>query len=77
MRSAKLDNPIQAILKFRDQLKAKGVELMVVVVPGKPSVYPERLSRLPLDSGRVESHGKVILDSLASLGLKVSLLHRP
>lgn len=43
-RSAKLDNPVQAILRFRDQLKAKGVELLVVVTPGKPSVYPERLT---------------------------------
>ena len=77
VRSAKLDNPIQAILKFRDQLKAKGVELMVVVVPGKPSVYPERLSRLPLDSGRIESHGKVILDSLTSLGLNTVDLYTP
>lgn len=43
-RSAKLDNPVQAILRFRDQLKAKGVELLVVVTPGKPSIYPERLT---------------------------------
>ena len=44
VRSAKLDNPIKAIEKFRDQLKAKGVELLVVVTPGKPSIYPERLT---------------------------------
>ena len=44
VRSAKLDNPVQAILRFRDQLKAKGVELLVVITPGKPSVYPERLT---------------------------------
>lgn len=44
IRSAKLDNPITAIMKFRDQLKAKGVELLVVITPGKPSIYPERLT---------------------------------
>lgn len=77
VRSAKLDNPVQAILKFRDQLKAKGVELLVVVVPGKPSIYPERLSRLPLDSGKVNSHGKMILDSLAALGLNTVDLYTP
>ena len=44
IRSAKLDNPITAITKFRDQLKAKGVELLVVITPGKPSVYTERLT---------------------------------
>jgi hypothetical protein len=44
IRSAKLDNPVTAIMKFRDQLKAKGVELLVVITPGKPSIYPERLT---------------------------------
>ncbi|MBR2091390.1 MAG: hypothetical protein IJ905_13815 [Fibrobacter sp.] len=44
VRSAKLDNPVKAIDRFRDQLKAKGVELLVVVTPGKPSIYPERLT---------------------------------
>ena len=44
VRSAKLDNPVKAIEKFRDQLKAKGVELLVVITPGKPSIYPERLT---------------------------------
>ena len=44
VRSAKLDNPITAIEKFRDQLKAKGVELLVVITPGKPSIYPEKLT---------------------------------
>ena len=77
VRSAKLDNPVQAILRFRDQLKAKGIELLVVVVPGKPSIYPERLSRLALDSGRVTSHGKAILDSLSNLGLYTVDLYTP
>lgn len=44
VRSAKLDNPVKAIERFRDQLKAKGVELLVVITPGKPSIYPERLT---------------------------------
>ena len=44
VRSAKLDNPVKAIEKFRDQLKAKGVELLVVITPGKPSIYTERLT---------------------------------
>ena len=44
VRCAKLDNPVKAIERFRDQLKAKGVELLVVITPGKPSIYPERLT---------------------------------
>lgn len=87
-RSAKLDNPVQAILRFRDQLKAKGVELLVVVTPGKPSIYPERLTGSAqvlngaADAGasRVTTaagHGKSILDSLARLGLHTVDLYTP
>ena len=75
VRSAKLDNPIQAILKFRDQLKAKGVELLVVITPGKPSIYPERLTGI--DGLKLAGHGKVILDSLTKLGLNTVDLYTP
>jgi len=74
VRSAKLDNPIKAIEKFRDQLKAKGVELLVVVTPGKSSIYPERLTGTGIG---VAGHGKMILDSLAKLGLNTVDLYTP
>ena len=82
VRSAKLDNPIQAILKFRDQLKQKGVELLVVVTPGKPSIYPERLTGASEGAAGaaaigLESHGKHILDSLTKLGLNTVDLYTP
>ncbi len=76
IRAAKLDNPVEAILRFRSQLKTKGVELLVVIVPGKPSIYPERLSKVSPDSA-VESHGKKILDSLSRLGLFTVDLYTP
>lgn len=88
VRSAKLDNPIKAIEKFRDQLKAKGVELLVVVTPGKPSIYPERLTgRASSAAGAAAGndgaglngagHGKAILDSLAKLGFNTVDLYTP
>lgn len=83
VRSAKLDNPVQAILRFRDQLKAKGVELLVVITPGKPSIYPERLTGAAINSADASrgttamGHGKAILDSLASLGLNTVDLYTP
>ena len=75
VRSAKLDNPIQAILKFREQLKKKGVELLVVITPGKPSIYPERLTGV--DGLKLAGHGKAILDSLTRLGLNTVDLYTP
>ena len=79
VRSAKLDNPVQAILRFRDQLKAKGVELLVVITPGKPSIYPERLTGAAINGAgdNAVGHGKAILDSLAALGLNTVNLYSP
>ena len=34
----------QAILRFRAQLKERGVTLVVMPVPGKPSVYPDQVT---------------------------------
>jgi len=38
-------NPLPAIEEFRDGLLARGIELIVVPVPVKPSIYPDRYTR--------------------------------
>jgi hypothetical protein len=38
-----LRNPVVAMEDFRDRLKARGIELLLVPIPGKPSIYPEML----------------------------------
>jgi len=38
-----LADPIPAILDFQQQLKARGIELLVVPVPPKASIYPEKI----------------------------------
>jgi hypothetical protein len=35
----------KAIVRFRDQLKERGIALLVMPVPGKPSVYPDLATR--------------------------------
>lgn len=77
VRSAKLDNPVKAIEKFRDQLKAKGVELLVVITPGKPSIYTERLTGRDENDAGLQSHGKKILDSLTRAGFNTVDLYTP
>jgi len=42
-RRLNLRDPIPAILDFRDRLQARGIRLLLVPVPGKPSIYPEKL----------------------------------
>ena len=39
------EDPLRAIVEFRDQLAARGIHLLLVPVPGKPSVYPDRVTR--------------------------------
>jgi hypothetical protein len=34
----------RAILRFRDQLQQRGIALLVMPVPGKPSVYPDQVT---------------------------------
>ena len=77
VRSAKLDNPVKAIERFRDQLKAKGVELLVVITPGKPSIYTERLTGSDENAAGLQSHGKKILDSLTRAGFNTVDLYTP
>jgi hypothetical protein len=38
------DDPVRAIVSFRDQLAARGMALLVLITPGKESVYPNQLT---------------------------------
>ncbi len=38
------NDPLTAIVDFRDQLAAQGIRLLVMLVPNKDSIYPERLT---------------------------------
>jgi hypothetical protein len=55
------DDPLPAILDFRDQLAARGVHLMVMPVPNKETIYPEQLS------SRASSIPAAISDTTRSL----------
>lgn len=75
-RSKKLESPMRAIVDFKQKLNAKGIELVVVIVPGKPSIYPELLTGKKVDIAKA-SHGKFILDSLSALGIFTVDLYSP
>ena len=42
-RKPELADPIPAIVDFQKQLKARGIELLVVPVPPKAAIYPEKI----------------------------------
>ena len=42
-RKPELADPIPAIVDFQKQLKARGIDLLVVPVPPKAAIYPEKI----------------------------------
>ena len=56
---------VDAIVDFRDQLAGRGIELLVVPVPGKATVYPDKLA--PGDyspTTRINLNTKRLIDEL-------------
>jgi hypothetical protein len=69
-----LRNPLVAIRDVHRQLAARGIRLLVVPVPGKPSIYPEMLSGREVRFD--ESPTLVLVDSLRRSGIEVvDLVH--
>jgi hypothetical protein len=66
----------RAIVRFRDQLQARGIALVVVPVPGKPGVCPDMLTRRAVDNAmrsptldlieRLRQHGIETVDLFAA-----------
>jgi hypothetical protein len=65
-RSTQRDSVVHAIARFRDQLKERGIALVVVPVPGKPSVYPDQLTSRK--AARPEEYRSPTIELLKSLG---------
>ena len=67
-----LANPIPAIVDFQKQLKARGIDLLVVPVPPKAAIYPEKI--LPGFDVRAEDSAPVLhrfYDELRGAGIEV------
>ncbi|MBN1981478.1 MAG: hypothetical protein JW795_08105 [Chitinivibrionales bacterium] len=65
------DNPIDSIVAFKDELQKLGVELMVMVVPGKPSVYPDKISKkISVDQACMLSHSVKTMNELNKRGVE-------
>jgi hypothetical protein len=65
-------DPFPAIKSFHDQLQARGIHLLVLLVPNKESVYPEMLSRR-VEAGDVfvSRHTLALLERLRAAGIDV------
>jgi hypothetical protein len=73
-----VDNPIETIKHFKKQLTDRGIDLLVVIVPGKPSVYPDILSkRIKPDKAASFSHSIAIIAELRKQGVDAIDLFGP
>ena len=63
------EDPMAAILHFRDRLAERGIHLMVVPMPGKPSVYGGMLTRR-MEKIAAQSPTRELLTSLRGHGIE-------
>ena len=69
------EDPVEVIADFARQLADQGIELLVVPVPGKASIYPDRLTRMAKPDPRLYDHTRRFADELRGRGLLVMDLH--
>lgn len=70
--SAAAAEAVAAVVDFRNQLAARGIRLVVVPVPNKESVYPEKLSRRAAGQPGVRSpETQALMDQLAAAAVEV------
>ena len=66
------NDPLAAIVDFRDQLAARGIRLVVMPAPNKESVYPDRLTpRAEPRRGVLAPRTRVLLDRLRAANVEV------
>jgi acetyltransferase AlgX (SGNH hydrolase-like protein) len=65
-------DPLAAIVSFRDMLAERGIHLLVLPAPGKASVYPDMLTSRALDAqDAVNPETVQLLDNLKAAGVEV------
>lgn len=72
---------LAAIISFRDQLAARGIQLLVVPAPNKESIYPEKLTRRARRAEiRISRETRAVMYGLKAAGVEVvdlfAVLHR-
>lgn len=66
------DAALAAIVSFRDRLAARGTKLLIVPVPGKASVYPDRLAaRVGRGEAAIHEHTARLVADLRKAGVEV------
>ena len=64
-------DPMPAIVSFNRQLKKAGIELILLPVPGKVAIYPDKLDRGAAAGKRLDLHHKAFYAELRAAGVSV------
>lgn len=68
-------DPVEIVRDFARQMRLRGILLVVVPVPGKASIYPDKLSSL-VDPGQpVHAHTRRFINELRDAGIEVIDIH--
>lgn len=66
-----MDNAIDSIVSFKEKLTKRDIELMVVIVPGKASIYPDVLSSgISADKAGTFGHSLRMMHELNARGIE-------
>jgi len=66
------DQAVKVIVAFRDRLADRGIKLLIVPVPGKASIYPDKLAgRASQADPSVREHTRRVIDDLTAAGVEV------
>ena len=65
------DNIIGNIVSFKNRLTGNGIDLLLVIMPTKPSIYPELVNkRMKPESAGTFSHSLAIMEQLNKAGIE-------
>jgi hypothetical protein len=70
------EDPVDVIVHFQNELAEHGVELLVTIVPGKASIYPEMIDK-KFDGHKLYSHSLTAIEELREAGVEVVDLFHP
>jgi hypothetical protein len=66
------ENPLNAITKYRDDLSKRGIRLLVVPVPGKPSIYSDKLTGRVKEGDSFRSQTQDLIAQLRARGVETA-----
>ncbi len=68
-------DPVEIIADFAGQMNERGVKLLVVIMPGKASIYPDKLSRWVAPGTPVYGNSTRFMDELRKKGVELLNMH--